>query len=81
MGPGSGIPAGRIGCLTARAIAGNRTAATMKFEPNQMSPAPLILSFLISNKLDPATSNSQYQLGDCRTSGPALYSVQRECDL
>jgi hypothetical protein len=56
MDPGSGIPAGGIGCLTARAVAGNCTAATMKLEPNQISPAPLILSFLISNNLDPTTS-------------------------
>jgi hypothetical protein len=28
----------------------------LKLEPNQMSLAPLMLSFLISNKLDPTTS-------------------------
>jgi hypothetical protein len=39
-----------------RAIAGNRTAATIKLGPNQMSPAPLTPSLRISNNLDPATS-------------------------
>jgi hypothetical protein len=31
-----------------------------------MSPAPLILGFLISNKLDPDDGHNQHQLGDCR---------------
>ena len=44
-----------------------------------MSLAPLILSFLISNMLDPAASMTS-TAGGCRTSDPALYSVQRECD-
>ncbi len=43
MDPGSGIPAGAIGCLTARAIAGNRLAATMKLEPNQIRTQRLMV--------------------------------------